>query len=154
MPDAPLRRSAKVLFHDPTGRTLLFQGCDPLDASIGTWWFAPGGGLEGGESDEAAAIREVLEETGQRIADLGPAVATTRSHFSFMNRSIHQESVYFTKATEPFDVDRSGWTDGERRSILDVRWWTMEELRSTDAIVWPENIVELLVAATNERLER
>lgn len=147
MSEPPLRRSAKVLFHDCSHRTLLFQGCDPLNRSAGTWWFAPGGGLEDDETEEAAAIREVFEETGQRITDLGSRVATTRSTFTFMNQAIHQETVYFTKATPAFQVDRSGWTENERLGILDVRWWSLDTLRVTTEVVWPEQIVDLLTNA-------
>ena len=151
MSETPLRRSAKVLFHDPAGRTLLFQGCDPLNPSGATWWFPPGGGLENDESHEQAAVREVFEETGQHVSDLGPIVASSNDSFTFRNRTVQQETVYFTKATEAFQVDRSGWTEHERLGILDVRWWTLEELRVTREVVWPEDLVALLEAAIHAR---
>lgn len=151
MTDRPRRRSAKVLFHDPDARTLLFEGFNPSEPAAGTWWFAPGGGLEPGESHEQAAIREVFEETGQRIDDLGSIVAKTRDTFRFMDRLIDQETVYFTKPTEPFEVDRSRWTDLERSSIKATRWWALAELKTTAAVIWPENIVELLTTAISEK---
>lgn len=43
-------------------------------------WSVPGGWIEWGESPEAAAIREVREETGMLVVDARVAGATTTSH--------------------------------------------------------------------------
>lgn len=43
-------------------------------------WSVPGGWIEWGESPEAAAIREVREETGMLVVDARVAAATTTSH--------------------------------------------------------------------------
>ena len=142
-----MRHSAKVLFLDPEHRTLLFEGCNPNDPSAGTWWFAPGGGVEDGETFEQAARREVWEETGQRITALGPHVTSTQESFTFMGRRIRQRTAYFIKTTAAFTVDRSGWTDLEQASIVDVRWWPREELRTTSSTLWPADIADLLDSA-------
>ena len=68
------RPTARLLVLDPADRVLLFSATDPR----GQVWFTPGGGVHRGESLEAAAVRELAEETGhvRAEADIGPLVAT------------------------------------------------------------------------------
>jgi 8-oxo-dGTP pyrophosphatase MutT (NUDIX family) len=65
-----VRRSARVLLLDASGRLLLVQS--------GHAWFAPGGGVEEGEKLADAAVRELCEETGliAAAADLYPVAYT------------------------------------------------------------------------------
>ncbi len=57
------RRGARVLLLDDADRLLLVRGHD-LDQPERSWWFTVGGGVDPGESDLDAAVREVREETG------------------------------------------------------------------------------------------
>ena len=53
--------------------------------------------------------------------------------------------VYRHQVDEEFVVDRSMWTDEERRDILDVRWWLPEELKASGETVGPPGLADLLV---------
>src|SRR4051812_31747043 len=69
-----VRRTARVLLVDDTDRLLLFEDTDPglPDAH---WWITTGGGVDEGETDAQAAVREVREETGHVAVEadlLGP----------------------------------------------------------------------------------
>ena len=67
------RDAARVLVIDETDQILLIRGQDPSRPEIGSWWYAPGGGLEPGESHSEAAARELWEETGLRaVIDTDP----------------------------------------------------------------------------------
>ncbi|MGA8210875.1 MAG: NUDIX domain-containing protein, partial [Nocardioidaceae bacterium] len=58
--------------HDAEGRLLLVRrGREPARGT----WSVPGGRVEPGESDPAATVREVLEETGLRVL-VGPLLGT------------------------------------------------------------------------------
>lgn len=103
-----------------------------------------GGGVEPGESDEQAAIRELREETGLRVADVGPPVGDRRAAFRFDGDQIDQYEVYFSIKVDRFPLDDSAWTPLERRSVLDHHWWSVEELRRTDETVYPERVLEWL----------
>ena len=67
------RATVRVIMID-NNRTLLFEDSDPGVPGT-SWWTTPGGGIDEGESEVHAAIREVAEETGYRLSDselLGP----------------------------------------------------------------------------------
>ena len=59
----PGRYAARIVAFDSRGRILLISGHDFSDPTH-RWWFTPGGGIEGGETREQAALREFKEETG------------------------------------------------------------------------------------------
>ncbi|WP_295013574.1 NUDIX hydrolase [uncultured Microbacterium sp.] len=59
-----LRVAAYAVIHDDEGRILLARWTEGRRVS----WTLPGGGLEDGEDPEAAARREVHEETGYKVA--------------------------------------------------------------------------------------
>ena len=69
------RPTARLILLDPADRVLLFSAEDPRSRV----WFTPGGGVHRGESLEAAAVRELAEETGhvRTEAEIGPLVATS-----------------------------------------------------------------------------
>lgn len=67
----PSERPVARIFHHSAGAVVVTEGrC--LAIRRGHEWVFPKGHLEAGEEPEAAAVREVREETGLRIRLLGP----------------------------------------------------------------------------------
>jgi 8-oxo-dGTP pyrophosphatase MutT (NUDIX family) len=130
------------------GRVLLQQGFDPGRPDDEPWWLTPGGGLNDGESIEDGAIREVLEETGLRLApeQLGPVIATRVCFFPFERRRYRQSESFFAVHVEPFAPQHHGWDEVEQRALLDHRWWSIAELRATDEAVYPNELADLVEA--------
>ena len=89
---------------------LLIQGVDPGRPGEGRWWLTPGGGVDGRESLEAAAVREVLEETGFRLdaGGLGPVVATRVANFEFDRRQYRQSEYFFAVEVPAFTPRNDG----------------------------------------------
>jgi 8-oxo-dGTP pyrophosphatase MutT (NUDIX family) len=138
------RVGGRVLLIDDSGRVLLIH--ERLEDGT-THWLTPGGGVEADEPPRAAAAREAREETGLEvtIAPDAEPVLVTRRDWSWGGVEYDQIDHFFvvrvadgTRAA-PFQL-----TDVEQQTWLDLRWWTVEELAATDAVVVPANLAEVL----------
>ena len=149
------RRAARiVLLCDDT--VLLLKGFDPGDPGAGPWWITPGGGMIGDESPESAAARELYEETGHAVAPerLGPVVATRVAHFSFEGRDYEQAETFFAVRAERFEPHGHGWEEAEQRSLMEHRWWRVDDLAATDERVYPVELPVLVRALLDDTLTR
>jgi 8-oxo-dGTP pyrophosphatase MutT (NUDIX family) len=141
------RRCSKVLLVDEQERVLLFSGIDRTKPELRPWWFAIGGRLEAGETYAQAAVRETFEETGLTIGDPGPVVFTRLFRWEFEGETFDQEERFYFIRVSSFTPTPAAWTETEVATIREMRWWSVEALRSTDEIVFPDDL-----AAQLERL--
>ncbi|MFJ2650622.1 NUDIX hydrolase [Streptomyces sp. NPDC087420] len=144
-----LRKVARVVLLDPEDRVLLLHGYEPDDPGD-TWWFTPGGGLEGDESRAEAALRELVEETGITQVELGPVLWHRRCSFPFDGRRWDQDEWYFLARTTQTETAPGGLTELERRSVAGLRWWTSAELLAARETVYPTRLAELLRTLLDE----
>jgi 8-oxo-dGTP pyrophosphatase MutT (NUDIX family) len=141
------RPTARLLVIDPRRRLLLFRFDNGRD---GVSWLTPGGGIHRGETIEAAAVRELAEETGYVMAeaDLGPVVATRggiwRSDRS--GRIVFGADTFFLVGVAHSAVSTDGHEELERSIITGHRWWTVDELRATREYVSPPGIGDLVAS--------
>lgn len=91
-------------------------------------WSPVGGGVDDTET-RAAAVREVAEESGRRIAPSGPVVFTRHVDFALDGARSDQDEAYFVVRTDSFEPVSDGWTETEKQVMTSHRWSTMEELR-------------------------
>jgi 8-oxo-dGTP pyrophosphatase MutT (NUDIX family) len=143
-PDGIRTRSAsRVVLIDDAGRVLLLRGTDPSDPST-DWWFTVGGGRAPEEDARAAAVRELHEETGHAVdpALLDGPVWVRSADFAFLGARCRQEEEFFVLRVAPgFAVDDAGWTELERASVSDWRWWDPAELAASGETFYPEELV-------------
>ena len=147
-----LRKVARVVLLDPDERILLLHGHEPDDPSD-DWWFTPGGGLEGDETREEAALRELAEETGITEVELGPVLWRRMCSFPFAGRRWDQDEWYYlarTASTAQTTPVAAGLTELERRSVAGARWWTCQELNQAHETVYPTRLAELLRRVLDE----
>ncbi|MEW2248752.1 MULTISPECIES: NUDIX hydrolase [unclassified Streptomyces] len=138
-----LRKVARVVLLDPADRILLLHGHEPGDPAD-DWWFTPGGGLEGDETREEAALRELAEETGITEVDLGPVLWRRTCSFPFAGRRWDQDEWYYLARTTTTAIRAAALTELERRSVAGARWWSCAELTGTRETVYPTRLAELL----------
>jgi 8-oxo-dGTP pyrophosphatase MutT (NUDIX family) len=143
------RNSARLLVINPTRQVLLFRFQHKGDALDGRdYWATPGGGLEEGETFEAAAIRELHEETGLHIDAVGTSVA--ERSFSMMlpsGETVLSVERYFVVRADGERLTRDGWTADETRVMTEHKWWSVAELQETAETVWPENLIQMMEQA-------
>ena len=134
---AGARAVARVLVLDNQNRLLLLQAVHAADGY--TFWTAPGGGLDPGESFEEAARRELLEETGLDLP-IDRWVWTRRHIFTWNGRPSDQYERFFVARTEETEI-RPTKQDGH---VIGYRWWTFSQILSSRDEFAPARLAELL----------
>lgn len=140
------RVAGRVLLIDDAGRVLLIENNVDVGAAA-THWITPGGGTDPGETPAQAAARELYEELGVRV-DLpsdAPADHIDRERFTFNGGTYDQTNHYFVVRL-PHDtaVAARGVDDIERSVLVGERWWSLAELRASDAVIYPAGLADLL----------
>ncbi len=137
-----MRRAARLLVLDEHDALLLLEGRDPSAPDAGTWWFTPGGGLEGDESFEEAARRELLEETGAIAGVLVEIGEEQTVDFRLDDLRFVQTERFFAMRLPRFDPVATKLTELERRSHLGWRWWTRADLDAEHPVAYPDDLRE------------
>ncbi|MFJ3369695.1 NUDIX hydrolase [Pseudomonas sp. NPDC086251] len=140
------RNAARLLVLNPSSQVLLFRFQHKGDALDGRdYWATPGGGLEEGETFEAAAIRELLEETGLHVDTVGTSVRERRFQMMLPSgESVLAVERYFVVRANSEQLTRDGWTEDEARVMTEHKWWSVAELQETRETVWPERLIDML----------
>jgi ADP-ribose pyrophosphatase YjhB (NUDIX family) len=140
------RTGARVLFLDAAGRLLLVRGHDPHRPER-SFWFTPGGGLEGDESFREAASRELAEETGYVLEPhelVGP-VWTRTAVFDFANKPYTQHEelfVGFLADAERRPRGDAAFTEDEHEALDEFAWLTWEQVAGETREVFPDVLRE------------
>ncbi len=133
--DIKVRPSARVVLLDETDRLLMLRIHDPSvtrgpNPITADFWLLVCGGVNPGESYEAAARREVFEETGLRNVTIGPCVWTQEKLVTSPIGElelVHAKFFVGRVATDP-PIDFSGHEPLEASTITGYHWFTHEEI--------------------------
>ncbi len=145
------RLTARMLLLDPLGRILLMKGRLPSDPDAPGAWFTVGGGVEAGETLEAAAAREIVEETGFKGAVVGPVLwEGEQIHHDRKGRPVRVKERFMIARCAGGEPDRAGWQVLEREFVDDIRWWTQAELAACAEPVYPPDLAARLAQVLAE----
>jgi 8-oxo-dGTP pyrophosphatase MutT (NUDIX family) len=142
------RRASRILLLDDQDRFLLMLTVSSLLKVPVVQWITPGGGVEPDETHQQGAVRELFEETGLVVTDVGDPVFTIDGRRRFATgeeQTTHSE--FFVVRTSAFTPVTDHWMENEFVDILDVRWWTLDELRATTEPYSPEPLITLIETA-------
>jgi len=132
-PARPWRLSGRLVVLDPADRVLLVRSHDPDYPELGEWWEVPGGGVDPGEDTVAAALREVLEETGVEVeretvvpAGDGSGPAVWRSELTYLwlgRRRWSRQAIHLARPpVTPEVVAELRYTPEEQATFLAADW--------------------------------
>ena len=151
MTERIVRPTSRLLVLDDDDRLLLMLTAAP-DSSRVARWITPGGGVDPGESHEEAAIRELHEETGQVVAEVGPVVRVDDFEVAWDDADhTHGHAEFFVVRLPHFEVVDDDWTDEERVDITDARWFSLEELEATTDLVEPVDLARTVAEVLRDR---
>jgi len=140
----PCSASGVVVVDDERGLLLLWRHRFITD----TWgWEIPAGRVDPGETPEAAARREVLEETGWRVGDLRSLVRyqpTNGLSDQVFHLFVATGATHVGEPTDPGEAERIEWVPVAR----------VRELARDGAIADGLSLTAILYALLFEPLER
>lgn len=146
------RIGARVLLLDPLDRVLLIHARDPEDPGH-HWWELSGGGLDDGENPADAARRELTEETGIILRELGRELWVRESRFLYRGCTHHRiEHVFLGRTPHTLAQVPIKPTENEKAGLIERRWWPATELRRCQDQLLPANLPELLDNLLDDRL--
>lgn len=141
------RHAARVLPINPAGEVLLLHCINP-SAPEAPFWVSIGGGIEPGEDERQAVVRELWEETLIRCdpADLRGPVQREVVEFAWAEFDIVQHQTYYLAEVDDLTVSFARMEEIEIATTLDYRWWRLDALNATTEYVLP-NVVTAVRAA-------
>jgi 8-oxo-dGTP diphosphatase len=126
-------RCVGAIVHGADGRLLVIQRGHPPGEGM---WSLPGGRVEPGETDAAAVVREVAEETGLRVEPGALIGSVDRAGPGGVIYDIRDYAATVTGGVlrAGDDARAARWVDAEELAALPTTTGLIETLASWDAL--------------------
>lgn len=137
-----IREAARAVVVDPDDRIVLVRFEFPAKRV----WALPGGGLEPGETHEAALRRELVEELGLLEPDIGRCVWQRLHVITFLDGKWDgQRERHFLVRVPVFEPrPRLSWEQLNSEYMFEIRWWTLDQLERSEETFAPARLPALV----------
>lgn len=138
----------RIVLLDATDQILLLRTRDMTNPSFGISWELPGGGVESGETDIMAALRELREETGLELGQNALSAPSWERSSAYSYRGVRRiQDEYICRAriaasAPPVRVSRTETVEYEDH--FGYRWWSLPEIVASGDRFYPKRLPELL----------
>jgi 8-oxo-dGTP diphosphatase len=125
--DLRIRQAVRAVVRTPDQRVLLVRFQFPT----GTRWALPGGGVDQGESHQAALQRELHEELGLHAAPIGAHVWNRLHIIPFIDGLFdgQREQIYLVDVAAAFEPRPAlSWERLNAEYVFELRWWHLDEI--------------------------
>ena len=134
-----IRDAARAILLTDDREVLLVR----FEFPAGTRWAVPGGGVQEGETAHDAVRRELREEVGLEIDDVGPHVWTRLHVIPFLNGLFdgQRDTFHLVRVPARFEPrPHFTWEELHAEFVFELRWWTIDEIRASDAVFAPRTL--------------
>ena len=138
-----MHQSIRILLFN-SANALLFMGAEDknltgTDGNKGRFWFLVGGSLENGETFQAAARRELTEETGLTDADVvwGAEIAEGVVHLKENGKPLDIYQRFIVAKTKKDAVHLHDLDAWEQNAVKGLRWFSPEEIQTSKETLYP-----------------
>jgi 8-oxo-dGTP pyrophosphatase MutT (NUDIX family) len=141
-----MQQSARAILLTSDGLVLLMQ----LRGERGPLWITPGGRIRPGEEAAAAVKREILEETGREVREVGNQVWVRHGRYLADGSWREEQEHFFLVLVEKFEPATTRMEAEELAFHQGFRWWSIEEIERSAEVFVPRRMAELLRALRDQ----
>ena len=147
------RKNARVILINEFNEIYLFKFHFEFLQEDKTLWVTPGGGVEEGETFEEGLQRELYEELGLDIIIDEPYAFFRRIPFiSASGEEFISDERYFIIKDFHETISFDHMSSGEMALTKDGRWWSADDISSSDEEFFAEDLEDILNDIINDAL--